>query len=386
MQRGTSIGERPTRDTTDPDERHAWLTLALVPGLGSRRLAALVGRFGSARAALDAPPREIAGVTHLSLRLARAIAGADHDPADALLRRAARDAQVVLTPADPGYPARLRSIPDPPPVLFAGGDLDLLARPGVAIVGSRSHTRYGADVAARLADEAARAGLVVVSGMARGLDAVAQRAALDGGGGTIGVLGGGVDVAYPASNRALHERVRREGLLLSEQPPGARPDQGSFPRRNRIISGLATALVVVEAAVRSGTLITVECALEQGRDVLAVPGPITSPTSEGTNRLVRDGATPILSPSDLPALLGLAAPPPGVAPGLLCTLSADEARVLDQLGAEPRHGDDLALAVGLPIGTVLGVLLGLELAGLAEQQVGGLFRRVGGWGQPVRTG
>jgi DNA processing protein len=377
MHRGTSTGERPTRGTTDPVERRAWLALSLVPGLGSRRLAALVGRFGSARAALEAPPRAIAATPHVSHTLARGIVGARQEPVDALLDRAAQHGQIVLVPADPAYPARLRSIPDPPPVLFALGDLALLERPAVAIVGSRSHTRYGGDVAARLAGEAARAGVVVVSGMARGLDAVAQRAALEAGGGTIGVLGTGADVVYPAANRALHARVAEVGLLLTEHPPGARPTPGAFPRRNRIISGLATALVVVEAALRSGTLITVECALEQGRDVLAVPGPITSPTSEGTNRLLRDGATPILAAAELPSLLGLVAPSVAPTPALPCTLSPEEARVFDVLGTDPRHSDDIALAVGLPIGTVLGVLLGLELAGLAGQLPGGVFRRIG---------
>lgn len=375
MDRGISTGGRPTRGTTDPADRQAWLALALVPGLGSRRLAALIAQFGSATAALQAHPRAIAATPLLSNRLARAIASAGREPAELLLRRAADEGQTVLTPADPEYPPRLRTIPDPPPLLFARGKIELLARPAVAIIGSRSHTRYGADIASRLAGEAVRADIVVVSGMARGLDTVAQRAALEAGGGTIGVLGTGADVIYPTSNRDLYERVRTDGLLLTEHPPGQQPTPGAFPRRNRIISGLVSAVVVVEAALKSGTLITVECALEQGRDVLAVPGPITSPTSEGTNRLLRDGAVPILSPAELPTLLGVAAPPVGTTAGIPCTLAPEEARVLDLLGAEPRHTDELALLSGLPIGTLLGVLLGLELAGLADQLPGGLFRR-----------
>ncbi|MEO8480275.1 MAG: DNA-processing protein DprA [Gemmatimonadota bacterium] len=374
MMTGTSTGERPTRDTTDPLERAAWLQLATTPGLGSRRLANLLQRFGTAVEVLDAPRIALTHVDQISARLARLLQRGSRDEAESMLERAREAGQQVLVPPDSDYPSALRSIPDPPPILFAAGHLELLSMPAVAIIGSRSHTRYGADLAARLAEQAVRVGVVVVSGMARGLDAVAQAAALDAGGFTIGVLGAGVDVIYPARNRELYRRVRDAGLLISEHPPGALPSQGSFPRRNRIISGLSRALVVVEAAVGSGTLITVECALEQGRDVLAVPGPITSPTSVGTNRLVRDGATPILSVEDLPALLGLA---PGVPEPLTppCTLSPEEARVFDFLTIETQHVDELALRVGFPIGTLLGVLLGLELGGLAEQLPGALFRR-----------
>lgn len=374
MTTGTSTGGRATRDTTDPLERAAWLQLATTPGLGSRRLANLLQRFGTAVEVLDAPRIALTHVDQISARLARLLQRGSRDEAESMLERAREAGQEVLVPPDPEYPAALRSIPDPPPILFAAGRLELLSMPAVAIIGSRSHTRYGADLAARLAEQAARAGVVVVSGMARGLDAVAQAAALDAGGATIGVLGAGVDVIYPARNRELYRRVREDGLLISEHPPGERPSQGSFPRRNRIISGLSRALVVVEAAVGSGTLITVECALEQGRDVLAVPGPITSPTSIGTNRLIRDGATPILAVEELPALLGLApgAPEPLTPP---CTLSPEEARVFDALTVETQHVDELALKVGFPIGTLLGVLLGLELGGLAEQLPGAMFRR-----------
>lgn len=369
---GTSTGARPTREKTDA-ERAAWLRLALTPGLGARRIAALIGHFGSAGAVLDAPG---AALDDFSRSVARALGRTTSAAAADLLSRAADAGQRVLVPTDADYPARLRSIPDPPPILFAAGDPTLVQRPAVAIVGSRDHSRYGADMAARLGDTAARSGLVVVSGMARGLDAVAQAAALDGGGGTIGVLGSGLDVVYPARNRALFARVLEQGLLLSEQPPGSRPTAGAFPRRNRIISGLADAVVVVEAAAGSGTLITVECALEQGRDVLAVPGPITSATSVGTNRLLADGATPILNCDELPTLLGLG-PTPAPPTQVPCHLSADEARVFAALTREPRHVDDLALDLGLPIGNLLGTLLGLELGGMVEQLAGSLFRRRG---------
>ena len=347
---------------SDSDERLAYIALALIPGLGARRLAALLSRFGSASAALQ----------HTS-----------HPPMDAaaaLIEKSERDGIEVLTPADERFPRQLRSIPDPPIMLFSRGRLDLVALPAVAIVGSRDHTGYGRDVARMLATAAAHAGIVVVSGMARGLDAVAHSAALDSGGTTIGVLGNGIGVVYPAANRELYDRVEGEGLLLSEFQPGERPTAYSFPRRNRLISGLASVVVVVEAAKGSGTLLTVGAALEQGKDVMAVPGPITWNTSDGTNQLIRDGADPLLEVGDLlakyshvarevPATTGAIGPPP-------CTLSGNEAQVFNCLTVEPRHVDLIAEGAGLPIGTLLGVLCGLELGGLVEQIPGSLFRRV----------
>jgi DNA processing protein len=231
-----------------------------------------------------------------------------------------------------------------------------------------------------LGERVAAAGLVVVSGMARGLDAVAQSAALDGGGTTIGVLGNGIGVVYPAANRELYDRVESTGLLLTENPPGERPTAASFPRRNRLISGLVRVVVVVEAAKGSGTLVTVAAALEQGREVMAVPGPITSPTSEGTNQLLRDGADPILQLNDLLAKYSLAVPTPAADSDQAdlppCNLSGNEAMALNALTAESRHVDEIAERTGLPIGLLLGVLCGLELGGLAEQLPGSLFRRV----------
>ena len=239
----------------------------------------------------------------------------------------------ILIPDDAGFPPLLRTIAEPPPVLFALGNLALLERPALAVVGSRDHTGYGETVARSVAAQAARAGIVVVSGMARGLDAVAHTAALDAGGATVGVLGNGLGVIYPAANRRLYERVAANGLLLTEFPPGERPHAGSFPRRNRLISGLARVTLVVEAAVGSGALITAGAALDQGREVLAVPGPITSAVSAGTNRLIRDGATPYLEPVDLfthypeHGFVPEEAPEPATARPLPDTLTEDERQV-----------------------------------------------------------
>lgn len=383
---GTSTGATPRPPTNPPDpsaDRLAWIALASLPKLGPRRIAALLSRFETPAGILAASRDALRETDGIAAGLADEICGVRDADALALITRADAAGHVLLVPSDPGFPPLLRSIPDPPPLLYARGDVTWLAHPAVAIIGSRGHSRYGEEVAAALAREVVGAGAVVVSGMARGLDAIAHRAALDAGGGTIGVLGAGADIVYPSQNRLLYDRVVEGGLLLTESPPGERPIRGSFPRRNRIISGLARWLVVVEAAEASGTLITVGTALEQGREVLAVPGPITSLTSRGTNRLLRDGAIPILAPEDLAGVLGArreggsAVPRPVPAP---CTLSVDEARVLGALSLEAMHVDAVTLSAGLPTGVTLGVLLGLELGGLVEQLSGGHYRRRLQWG------
>ena len=363
-------------------ERDANVTLALTHGVGAARLANLHSACHTPHGALSAPFAFLSALPGFSQAAATAVTERRLPDGEAVLDAVARIGGVTLVPGDPAFPPQLREIAEPPPVLFARGDLELLRRPVVAIVGSRDHTSYGAAACRLIASAAAAAGVVVASGMARGLDAVAHRAALDAAGGTVGVLGNGLGVVYPAANRALYEAVATDGLLLTEFPPGERPHAGSFPRRNRLISGLARATVVVEAAVGSGALITAECALEQGREVLAVPGPITSPSSVGTNRLLRDGATPLLEPADLfQHYPEAAAPPPGVdwTPRPMAgtvPLDAAATALVRALGADAVHVDALAERLGLPAGQLLGSLCALELAGVVEQRPGGLFRRV----------
>ena len=262
------------------DELAAYLALAQIPGIGAARLRTLLDAFGSAVGAQIAPAGAIAGLPGFGPAAANAVRSAGRSGGDEILRALDQIGARVLLPGDPEFPPLLAEITEPPAALFVWGDVTILSRPAAAIVGSRDHTPYGATAARLLASGVARAA-VVVSGMARGLDAIAHEAALEAGGTTIGVLGNGLGVVYPAANRALYERVSREGCLVTELPPGERPRVSTFPRRNRIIAGLAGVTVVVEAAVNSGALITADCALEQGRSVLAVPGPITSPTSAG---------------------------------------------------------------------------------------------------------
>jgi DNA processing protein len=363
-------------------ERVAYVTLALTPGVGATRLANLLSACHTPLGALSAPFAFLSALPGFSQAAATAVTERRLADGEAVLDAVARIGAVTLVPGDPAFPPQLGEIAEPPPVLFAQGDLQLLRRPVVAIVGSRNHTSYGAAACRLIASAAAAAGVVVASGMARGLDAVAHRAALDAAGGTVGVLGNGLGVVYPAAYRALYVAVAADGLLLTEFPPGERPHAGSFPRRNRLISGLARATIVVEAAAGSGALITAECALEQGREVLAVPGPITSPSSVGTNRLLRDGATPLLEPADLfqhyPEVAG---PPPGAdwAPRPMAgaaPLDAATMALVQSLGADTVHVDALAERLGRPAGELLGRLCALELAGVVEQRPGGLFRRV----------
>jgi DNA processing protein len=261
----------------------------------------------------------------------------------------------------PGYPPLLAELHDPPARLhLRGGPTEILSRPAVAVVGARSCSRYGAQAARDLARELAAAGIVVVSGLARGIDGEAHRGALAAGGLTVAVLGCGIDRDYPRAHAQLAGRIAESGLVMSEYPPGVEPAPWRFPARNRIVAGLARATVVVEARERSGALITADFALELGRDVFAVPGEITSGLSKGTNDLIRQGATPLLAAADVLEALGLepapAAPPPSLSPEAAAVLAvlADGAATLDELSR--------AASLGSP--EVAVALTELELAGL----------------------
>ena len=365
---------------TGRDDLAAYLALGQIPGIGAARLRTLIAAFGSAHSAILAPHGAIAALPGFGPAAATAVRSTGLGPGVAIIRELERLGATVLMPGDPGYPLLLAEIPDPPAALFVWGDGSLLGRPCAAIVGSRNHSPYGADAARMLAGGVARAA-VVVSGMARGLDAVAHLAALDAGGATIGVLGNGFGVVYPAGNRALYERVAAQGCLVTELPPGERPRVSTFPRRNRIIAGLAGVTVVVEAAVGSGALITADCALDQGRSVLAVPGPITSATSIGCNKLIQQGAKPALSAADILEELGLASPQPmgtdapvaGARRAQPVDLDDLQRSLWESLAQQATHIDALVAGTGRGTGEVLTALTGLELRGLVAQQPGMIF-------------
>ena len=350
----------------------AYTTLALVPGIGRSRLQALIARFGSAERALDASLAALQDAPGISRAAATAIRGASRERTRRLFGGLRRVGGAALAPDDADFPRFLREIPDAPSLLFVAGRADLLHRPAVAIVGSRSHTRYGADVCRHFAGGLVRHGVTVVSGMARGIDAIAHAAALDAGGTTAGILGNGLGIVYPAANRSLYERVASHGCLVTEHPPGERPHAGSFPKRNRLISGLARATVVIEAGQRSGALITVDCALAQGREVLAVPGPVTSCQSAGCNCLIQLGAKPALGLRDILEECDL---PFSGAPAISIPkdLSNRERQVMSLLSDGRRHVDEVASAVNAPLATVLATLTSLEVRGLVAQSPGKHF-------------
>lgn len=273
-----------------------------------------------------------------------------------------------LARSDASFPALLAAIHDPPAGLYLrGGPPEALAGLCVAVVGARACSGYGAHVARLVGRELAAAGVVVVSGLARGVDGAAHRGALEGGGATAAVLGCGIDRIYPAAHAELARRIESSGgLLVSEYGPGVEPAPWRFPARNRIVAGLCAATVVVEARERSGALITADFALEEGREVLAVPGEITSSLSAGTNALLRLGATPLTSPADVLEALGIALAAPEPKPAV----SPPAAAVLERLRAEPAAADELARASGLSAAALAVALAELELAGLVRQEDG----------------
>ena len=282
----------------------------------------------------------------------------------------------------PAYPPLLAELHDPPGRLFVrGGSPTILAEPAVAVVGARSCSGYGAHVARMLARDLASAGLVIVSGLARGVDAEAHRGALDGGGRTVAVLGCGIDRDYPRAHAHLAARIAASGAVVSEYPPGTEPAPWRFPARNRIIAGLARATVVVEARARSGALGTADFALELGRDVFAVPGEITAALSAGTNDLLRQGAAPLLAADDVLSVLGIEREPPRPAP-----TSPAASHVLTLLADGPCGVDELVGRSGLPSGEVAAALVELELGGIAAHADGVYRATLSAAGSPSRAG
>ena len=356
-------------------ELAATLALAQIPGVGPVRMRKLIAESGSAEAALRGRGGRVDAGYAILERL------------DALKARA-------LLAGDPDFPPMLAQMNDPPEVLYVWGDLAQAHRRAVAFVGSRDGTPYGIAAARMLARDVAATGQVtIVSGMARGVDRAAHEAALDAGGGSVGVLGCGFGVVYPPSNEALYRRMLEHGCLITEIPPDQPPHQGAFPRRNRLISGLTLATVVVEAAVKSGALITVDAALEQGRTVLAVPGPITSPTSVGCNKLIQQGAKPALTAGDILEEIGLPRGDSGLGDlgmgigGGATTpaspipiprrpppdLDALQRSLWDLMGPELRHVDVLVAAGGGDASRVLSALTDLEMRGIVRQEPGMRF-------------
>ncbi len=366
------------------DELVALVRLNLVRGVGARTLQRLVNEFGSAQDALSASPVQLRRVQGVCEEAAEYIAGDDDEALREIERAEAAGARIISL-TDREYPVNLKSIYDPPVVLYVRGELRPEDSFAVGIVGARSATPYGKKQSLRLAGGLALAGCCVVSGLARGIDAHAHHGCLDAGGRTIAVLACGVDRTYPPENRDLAEEIAESGAVISEFPMGIPPKRGHFPRRNRVISGLSLAVVIVEAGARSGALITAKWAAEQNRDVMAVPGSIESPASVGCHRLIRDGAKLVTCPGDIleelrphtgAAGTGLPdAPPREEKPIIPPSLSDDERAIFDVLSTEPRHIDEIAAEAGRPVAAVSGTLMMLEIKKLAVQLPGKMFIR-----------
>ena len=372
---------------TDTDELRALVALSLVPGVGPGRIRALLAHFGAASAVMAASRRALAQVDRVGPQTAAAIVGFDGDAVvDAQFERAARVGAELVALWDERYPNLLRQIYDPPAVLWLRGDLLPRDERAIAIVGTRRATDYGKRVAHHFAFELARRGFTIVSGLAYGIDAAAHRGALEAGGRTLAVLGSGVDRIYPARNKPIAEQiVAGQGGVLSEFALGAAPDAVNFPRRNRIIAGLARGTLVAEARQTGGALITAWMALEQNREVFAAPAALFAPTGEGTNQLIRKGYATLVTSVDellaeLEGQLGAPAtlPPADGAPepeAVALDLNAPERTLYDALTAEPVHLDALCERTGLDSSNALVYLLSLEFKGLVRQLAGKQFFR-----------
>jgi DNA processing protein len=369
-------------DEVSDDALLCALRLALTPGVGPRMQRLLLEQFETPERVLAAPRDQLRRVSGVGPKLADAIRAAASDKAAEETIEECREAGVgILLETSDRYPQLLREIPDPPAVLFMQGDLLPADSLSVAIVGTRHATRYGLNQAERLASGLARAGVTIVSGLARGIDGAAHRGAVAAGGRTLAVLGGGVLSIYPPEHRDLAAQIRKSGALLSEAPPRRAPLAGAFPARNRIVTGLSLGVIVVEAAARSGALISARLAMEQNREVFAVPGPVDSRVSTGCHRLIRDGARLVETIDDVLEELGplaeSAIDPSGreVRSPVELRLNDQERKVLDAITSEPVSIDDVAQASGLPVHRVLSTISVLEMRRLTRRISGNLVAR-----------
>lgn len=368
------------------DERKYWVGFNLVKGIGAVRLQGLLDAFdGDLQAAWNAPPQALRAAGLSDLLVERLLAVRQAVSLDRIWENIQNQAIQVLTWNDEAYPRRLREITQPPPVLYLRGTLTPEDEWAVAVVGTRRVTAYGRQVCEQICDTLARNGITVVSGLARGVDGIAHKTALESGGRTLAVLGCGVDRIYPPEHRKLAAAIVEHGALLSDYPLGTPPEARNFPPRNRIISGLSLATVVVEAGERSGALITAEFAAEQGREVFAVPGNIFAPQSRGPNRLLQQGAHPLLHPDEILEVLELSLVTEYRQARLALPENETEVQILRVLGSEPLHVDEIRLRLNLPIETITATLTLMELKGMVRQAGGMRYYAVGEATAPYRT-
>ena len=353
------------------NDKKYWVGFNLIKGIGAVRMQGLVAYFGDLESAWNADDASLTEAGLGAKLIERVNIARQGVSLDKVWEKIESQGIKILTWGDHEYPSRLKEIDQPPPVLYIRGEYlpdDLFA---VAIVGTRKVTPYGRQVTEEIASYLAANGMTVVSGLARGVDAIAHQSALRAGGRTIGILGSGVDKIYPPEHRGLADQMMERGAIISDYAVSTPPEASNFPPRNRIISGLSLAVVVIEAAETSGALITAEFAAEQGREVFAVPGSILAPQSKGTNRLIQNGALPLLTPADLMQALDIHRIGEQKSARKILPMDETEAKVLNVLGREPLHVDEIRNQSGLPIEKISATLALMELKGMVRQ-VGGM--------------
>jgi DNA processing protein len=357
--------------------RDAYIALNMIDGVGPVRVRALLERFGSPEAILEASRHDLRQVTGIGEEVARHITGwREAIDLDAELARIEQAGIRVVTRDDADYPSHLREIYDPPLALYLRGTLSERDKLAVGMVGSRRTTLYGQEMARKLSYQLARAGVTVVSGLARGIDTAAHTGALQAKGRTVAVIGCGIDVVYPPENKKLAEQiVEKGGAVVSEFPFGVKPDRQNFPMRNRIISGWSLGVVVVEANLKSGALITAKQAYEQGREVFAVPGRADSILSRGTNQLIKDGAKLTEDVEDILGEFGYLFPREKAEPDTVIELTDLERQVIKAIGDEEVLVDEIIRATGLTSASVSATLLGLEMKRVVKQLPGRQYAR-----------
>jgi len=355
-----------------------WVALSVLPDIGPVLSKKLLSLFKTPEGVFGAGIDDLLSLEGIGIHRAKKIKEFSHwDIVDKQVKVSKNKGMNIVNLNDPSYPEMLREIEDAPIVLYMKGDTTLQDKYAIAIVGSRKPSAYGTSVAESIAGDLASMGFTIVSGMARGIDSLSHKGALRAGGRTIAVLGSGPDVPYPLENKGLMDKIADSGCVMSEFPPGTPPDRENFPRRNRIISGLSIGLLVIEATSDSGSLITAGYALEQGREVFAIPGNITSATSKGTNELIKKGAVLTRKADDIVEEL---AP---VLKGFIRSIEKLKIEVTDKeknlcnfLSGEPKHIDIISRESGMPTSKVLELLLGLELKGVIRQTSGNRFHLV----------
>lgn len=363
-------------------DKEQLINLSAIPGIGATRIRALVAHFKSTEDIFKASLKQLTAVDGVEIKTAKSIKEfSDFDYGTQQVNKAKHEGIDIIDFWDESYPENLKRIYDPPAFIFVKGTLSKQDKYAISIVGTRLPTSYGKVVAEKIAKELAQKGLVIVSGLARGIDTISHWAAVQSSGRTIAVMGSGLDHIYPGENKKLAEKIIEQGALISEFPMGTKPDAVNFPRRNRIISGLALGTIVVEAGLKSGALLTANYALEQNREIFAVPGNINSPKSLGTNQIIKDGAKLISSANDVlielePQLKHFLKEDEAKSRELPQDLSELEKMLLETLSNVPIHIDKLSKVIGKSTAETLSALLPLEFKDLVKQLPGKLFVRV----------